>query len=28
VPELLAPLYVREAIGRHVEPNVWLRHRA
>jgi hypothetical protein len=23
----LAPLYVREGIGRHVEPNVWLRHR-
>jgi GNAT superfamily N-acetyltransferase len=27
VPELLAPLYVRDGVGRHVEPNVWLRHR-
>jgi hypothetical protein len=26
-PELLAPLYVRDGRGRHVEPNVWLRHR-
>jgi GNAT superfamily N-acetyltransferase len=27
VPEMLAPLEVRGGIGRHVEPNVWLRHR-
>ncbi len=27
VPEMLAPLYVRDGVGRHVEPNVWLRHR-
>ena len=27
VPEMLAPLYVRDGRGRHVEPNVWLRHR-
>jgi GNAT superfamily N-acetyltransferase len=27
VPELLAPLYVADGVGRHVEPNVWLRHR-
>ena len=27
VPEMLAPLYVSGGIGRHVEPNVWLRHR-
>ena len=27
VPEMLAPLYVRDRRGRHVEPNVWLRHR-
>jgi GNAT superfamily N-acetyltransferase len=27
VSEMLAPLYVRDGIGRHVEPNVWLRHR-
>jgi GNAT superfamily N-acetyltransferase len=27
VPELLAPLSVRDGVGRHVEPNVWLRHR-
>lgn len=27
VPEMLAPLYVRDGMGRHVEPNVWLRHR-
>jgi GNAT superfamily N-acetyltransferase len=27
VPEMLAPLYVREGRGHHVEPNVWLRHR-
>ena len=26
-PGALAPLDVREGIGRHVEPNVWLRHR-
>jgi GNAT superfamily N-acetyltransferase len=26
VPGMLAPLYVRQGIGRHVEPNVWLRH--
>ena len=26
VPEMLSPLYVRDGIGRHVEPNVWLRH--
>jgi GNAT superfamily N-acetyltransferase len=26
VPEMLAPLVVHEGIGRHVEPNVWLRH--
>jgi hypothetical protein len=23
----LAPLYVPDGRGRHVEPNVWLRHR-
>jgi hypothetical protein len=27
VPQMLAPLYVRDGRGRHVEPNVWLRHR-
>jgi GNAT superfamily N-acetyltransferase len=27
VPEMLAPLFVRGRSGRHVEPNVWLRHR-
>jgi GNAT superfamily N-acetyltransferase len=27
VPEMLAPLHVRDGRGRHVEPNVWLRHR-
>ena len=27
VPELLAPLSVRDGVGHHVEPNVWLRHR-
>jgi len=27
VPEMLAPLYVRDGRGRHVEPNVWLRQR-
>jgi hypothetical protein len=26
VPEMLAPLTVRDGVGRHVEPNVWLRH--
>ena len=26
VPEMLAPLVVRGGVGRHVEPNVWLRH--
>jgi hypothetical protein len=26
-PGALAPLDVREGIGRHVEPNVWVRHR-
>jgi GNAT superfamily N-acetyltransferase len=25
-PKALAPLFVRRGIGRHVEPNVWLRH--
>jgi hypothetical protein len=25
-PGALAPLYVRDGIGRHVEPNVWVRH--
>ena len=27
VPGMLAPLYVHDGVGRHVEPNVWLRHR-
>jgi GNAT superfamily N-acetyltransferase len=27
VPGMLAPLVVRDGVGRHVEPNVWLRHR-
>jgi GNAT superfamily N-acetyltransferase len=27
LPEMLAPLHVRDEVGRHVEPNVWLRHR-
>jgi GNAT superfamily N-acetyltransferase len=27
VPEMLAPLVVRDGVGRHAEPNVWLRHR-
>ena len=27
VPGMLAPLVVADGIGRHVEPNVWLRHR-
>jgi len=26
VPGMLAPLDVRDGVGRHVEPNVWLRH--
>jgi GNAT superfamily N-acetyltransferase len=26
VPGMLAPLYVRDGVGRHIEPNVWLRH--
>ncbi len=26
VPGMLAPLHVRAGVGRHVEPNVWLRH--
>jgi GNAT superfamily N-acetyltransferase len=26
VPEMLAPLYVRDGRGHHAEPNVWLRH--
>jgi GNAT superfamily N-acetyltransferase len=26
VPVMLAPLHVRGGVGRHVEPNVWLRH--
>lgn len=26
VPGMLAPLHVRDGVGRHVEPNVWLRH--
>jgi hypothetical protein len=26
-PGALAPLEVRNGIGRHVEPNVWVRHR-
>jgi GNAT superfamily N-acetyltransferase len=28
VPGMLAPLVVRGGVGRHVEPNVWLRHAA
>jgi hypothetical protein len=27
VPGMLAPLEVHAGVGRHVEPNVWLRHR-
>lgn len=27
VPGMLAPLDVRDGDGRHVEPNIWLRHR-
>jgi hypothetical protein len=26
VPAMLSPLEVRAGIGRHVEPNVWMRH--
>ena len=26
VPGMLAPLVVRDGIGRHVEPNVWVVH--
>ena len=26
VPGMLAPLLVRNGTGRHVEPNVWMRH--
>ena len=26
VPGMLAPLFVRGGTGRHVEPNVWVRH--
>jgi len=26
VPGMLAPLEVREGVGTHVEPNVWMRH--
>jgi GNAT superfamily N-acetyltransferase len=26
VPRMLAPLHVSDGLGRHVEPNVWLRH--
>ncbi len=28
LPGMLAPLEIRGGIGRHVEPNVWVRHRA
>jgi GNAT superfamily N-acetyltransferase len=27
VPNMLAPLAIRGGIGRHAEPNVWMRHR-
>jgi hypothetical protein len=27
VPGMLAPLEVRDGVGTHVEPNVWMRHR-
>jgi hypothetical protein len=27
-PGALAPLHVRDGVGRHVEPNVWMRHTA
>jgi len=26
VPGMLAPLEVRDGVGTHVEPNVWMRH--
>ena len=26
VPGMLAPLEVREGVGVHVEPNIWVRH--
>ena len=26
-PGALAPLHVRDGVGLHIEPNVWLRHR-
>lgn len=26
-PGALAPLVVRDGVGRHIEPNVWVRHR-
>ncbi|CAN5344162.1 hypothetical protein BH18ACT12_BH18ACT12_14770 [soil metagenome] len=26
VPGMLAPLSIRDGVGRHVEPNIWLRH--
>jgi hypothetical protein len=26
VPRMLAPLEVKDGIGTHVEPNVWMRH--
>ena len=26
VPGMLAPLEVRDGVGRHVEPNVWMLH--
>ena len=26
IPGMLAPLEVRDGVGRHVEPNVWMRH--
>ena len=27
VPDMLDPLRVRDGLGRHVEPNVWVVHR-
>lgn len=27
VTGMLAPLSIRDGAGRHIEPNVWLRHR-
>ena len=27
-PGCLAPLVVRDGVGTHVEPNVWMRHPA